>query len=109
MQLQTPLASQRILTVLLLGLQSLALSQAHFPRTHRLFRCMPQLLPQPPQFVVFAVTSVSQPLSTPVVGFEQLPNPGSQNDEHALPVHASVVTRVDEHVRLQPPQFARSS
>ena len=70
---------------------------------------MPQLLPQPPQFVVFAVTFVSQPLSTPAVGFEQLPNPGSQNDVHVFAVHWRVVTLVDEHVRLQPPQFARSS
>ena len=62
---------------------------------------------------VFARTSVSQPLSTPVVGREQLPNPGLQYDVHAFPVHAAVTTFVDEHARLQlhvwPGETVRSS
>jgi hypothetical protein len=74
-----------------------------------LFRCEAQLFPQPPQFEVLVRTSVSQPLSTPVVGFEQLPNPALQNDVQAFPVHAAVATFVDEHARLQPPQLAMSS
>lgn len=110
-QLHTPLASQRTPAGgLLLGLQALTfVPHVHFPPRHVLFLCMLQLLPQPPQLIRSVATFVSQPLSSPVVGFEQLAKPGSQNDVHAFPVQASVATRVDEHFRLQPPQLSRSS
>ena len=109
-QLHNPLVvSQATLVVLLFSLQSLRSLQAHFPARQTLFLCEPQLFPQPPQFAVFVETSVSQPLSTPVVGFEQLPNPGAQKEVHAFPVHTAVATFVDEHARLHPPQLAMSS
>jgi hypothetical protein len=111
LQLQTPLASHKTpLGGLLLVLQRRATPlQLHMPLTHVLPLWLPQLLPQPPQCCVLVKTFVSQPLSSPVVGCEQLPNPGSQYDVQALLVHCCVATRVVEHVRLHPPQLATSS
>ena len=96
--------------MLLFGLQCLALvPHVHLPAAHVLLRWALQSLPQPPQFPVLVVTSVSHPLSNPVAGLSQLPNPAAQNEVHVFPVHASAVVCVVAHARSQPPQFATSS
>jgi hypothetical protein len=64
-------------------------------------------LPQPPQFAVDEVVSVSQPSSASgTAGRTQLPRPALQVEVHSPPAQASVATPVFEQPRPHAPQFA---
>ena len=109
LQLQTPVASQTAPTLGLLSQWRLLPLQLQSPLMHDLPFWEPQLLPQPPQLMLSLAVAVSHPLSVPLLGDEQLANPGAQVDLQVLPEHTRPATLVVAHLRSQPPQFAMSS
>ena len=66
--------------------------------------CDPQLFSQVPQCVLAVARLVSQPLSGPVVGLLQSPNPAWQVWLHALAAQVAAVEFSVLHLREQAPQ-----